>query len=417
MPRALRSLTTLVLITNACIPVDSLEAPRDIDWVAIVPVANRHAERFGSVEPGRLYPIERLNHLVLPDRDAWILGFTTTQLRNANLPPQSWGRTVLRPSRQTEPRLPDPAWEQSVGRAGPAPAMTTDAIIRAPTVAVAGLSDVRVEKIVDGASFASWVEGYGTGEDGAPLIVLGNNSVFTLRANRAVFLGRHNAGQLRSVVWYRGQFWGTNGNTLWVGGDVSSMGQATNGGIWDGRLFVAHDRLHFVSRAGTHVWPGPNADVIDVSEESTTTIDDLRLGIDDDGAVLAAGLHWGWRLIRSGAPRRLNLRSPFARLGERLVFAVDNEVREPIDASRSRVIADENDKRPFAKIVDMVPFQGGVMLVDVGGRLSWLDEAGQAYAVFSAPPTTIGLLAKGDELFLVTQDDGQVVVYHLTPAP
>ena len=402
----------MALVVSACVPVESIQIPDDVDWVAEwVPGASASAP-VRSVREGEARPT--------PNEGSWLLGFTEAALTAAGLPPDAAEGIVLRPAQACDPALPAPSWVSTDDARTALGSLTSDALPPlefCPTLDSDSFTET-TSQIPN--SLDTEIEGFGFTALGFPLIVLTDGRVFTLTLSLGEELNpttTRTLAPLKSILETNWGVWALTDSQLTFGLSLESLqviDEPVSGIFFKNRrrdVFVV-DRTGITPLSLNPLAPVPRR----FTGYCTFT---PQVFEDESGRLIVGGADWSWRAEPDGTRTVLGLRRPFASLNGTLVYGNrTSEIVIPPDVpgAPEDIVADVGDARPPLSDGEGPPsdVETPIFLLESYGRgVIAADDFGYlTYVTRDAPPVQIRhlinipicMFRSGRDLIVVTKD-------------
>ena len=393
----------LAIIVGACVPVDTVEVPDGVDWVAAI----GHA--VGDLEEGRLYSAREVDALGAPTAPAWLVGYSQAQVEQVGVSDTLLRRSILRWAEPSERSLPDPEWSVALAGATRRRPITTEwLLLDPPEIIGTPQRSLRVDEIelrvpAGSGLYRSRIV-VGSSDLGTPLVRLPGRMVARLTEDEVVLLGPHNCEDGVSIAEHQGVFWMTADRRLCTGTDVSAL-EVIDAPVIDrcrycGVLQVdGRGNLWFVDADGRTALITFGFDGFD-PPTSVSSVPEVKAFV--GGALLAEsqrGALTAWSFLQryDGTKEDLFFWRAFAGVGDRVVYAAGATVYEAQPPNEERPqFATGTSSRDFESIIDMESYGGGILVLESTGHVSWVGQLGIGYDVtfFERKPTELVVVGR-----------------------
>ena len=408
MPMRRSALLHLVLFGAliSCLPVETVEIPGDVEWIASVVDS--------SQDSVRLLHAPSTPPLLINDRDTeWLLGFSAEAFQGLDWSPTVTKHTRLRVAAPCEKTKLVPIWALAVRGSGEAPRLTNAEVKPRSCEPIDRDSfTVQAFEVPDQFGRLSSRLGYGMSSSNIPLLVV-DESLFELRANGPNFIGSLGVWPVRSILKLDDSYMAIAGHDLYTG---FSPRRLTNVDADRGAYGVL-----FWSRRFGPLYISSNGESVlrlrDIGEHPgdwTRARSEISVAEDDDGYIIAAGRdkdeNWSWRWDGESLERNMGLHRPLASTNGLSVFGdVAGAIRtpHPVDSNSTRVIANVPSTRlsPFVpSIIDIAAYQGGFVAGDYLGYLTWIEASGKTVELAHIVHQPRKIFVSGDQIFVIAKD-------------
>ena len=416
-----RCASVCAVALTCCVPVEQVEVPDQVQWLAYVPTSE--SERFETgVRTGRLLPVEDQLLANAPGVNGWIVGFTTEALVTAGMPVDSLRDATVRRKGGCDFALPSPSWVESLGDAGDVPALTSDALApdsrcRVPTTESFRVVSIELDRTAD-----LFISSFGRAGDGSPLFSLSDGVVYQVAGQRVRYVGSFGT-PLFSLAETNAGYFATDGRFLTGSAIETLVPRATASAPFFGHLVATNlTALAYVDVDGGRVapidgWLQDPPMIATGGGRRPAYFEDLQVIADGDGGIIAAGTGWSWRWDGVEFEHGLGIRKPFAVIDSTLVFGDDTgAIFAPVPASpqENRVIANVTEVRStqyFVPIRAIVPYDGGAVVADELGYLTWFDLAGNVVQIAHLINKPKRVFVVGDDIVVISKDVDSQIFY------
>ena len=390
----------LLALAVGCVPVETIEVPDGIDWVAFLGTSGE------PFEPGRLYSARQAQTLVRTSTGGWLLGFSQGTLLNAQIPREAFGRVFIRSAGDRERPFPAPDWFQSFESSNEPPRITTDwALLPTPDLELETLPNF-VATVSHAAIDLPPENRYGHSlfrvSNQASLLLI-DNAVLSVSLSGINLVGRHSCPNARTAARFKWpdsdilNYHLAGPSHYCYGRDLNSLTATTSDDpswSFDGAFFIAPgDQPLFITASGV-----VQQRVIGFREDESQQLSASNLMdiVATDDAVFAAS-HFRsftpWGLIWNGSSTNNGIhRSPFELFEDTVVFVgfpsglrstsfVPSSIHEPFAADANWVYL--HWPRDMARYKQWLLVLGGVeesriwILNRFGALVSHIDLAGR----------------------------------------
>ena len=119
-PGALLAAMAMSHSAIGCVPVDPIEIPAEVEWIAWLGPSQE------DLEDGRLMAVEDFDRIASPQSAGWLMGYSTEQLESVNHPPSGFVSARLLIAQDGDTLLPDALLSRPFFGVQDPPAVTTD---------------------------------------------------------------------------------------------------------------------------------------------------------------------------------------------------------------------------------------------------------------------------------------------------
>lgn len=378
---ALFRMAAATSLALACVPVETVDVPPEIDWVALIGTSA------GDLEPGRLYRATQIS-AVGARSEGWLVGYEESVLIDAFVQRGWIDRVVLRRARARERALPTPRWVVDFAIDEPLPPLTAEfALAGSPQIVQTPRQrwEVQTYDIIANSSESPGVRfGPSDAVVGGAVIAV-NNSIYSVDGDGLTFEGRNDCNATRSIIRHEGLFWIAGTDSVCSGSRLSTMSDSSN--LFFGRrpgkvhanptlgLLIVTDNGEVHSADGESWWPSLPA--VELAE--------IDVASDADGTLWVASKSWGFRL-KDSVVRPIALRSPFTSFGEDFVFSNVNlgivrfnKTSLSVDAS---FVVEGREWTEGPRVTDVESSELGIFVLEDNGQIVLVNQAGLAEAFF-----------------------------------
>ena len=398
----------LLAVSAACVPIETVELPSDVDWVAWV---SDPPEAPIQLEPR---PNEPLN--IDPQQPQWLLGFSNDALQitgesgGVANPPQ------LRLTKPCETSALEPTWSFGIQQSEPPPSvllasqppqrcepLTRDSFV---------IRSFEIDQTVD----ARWLA-FGMTSHGTPLLTIDDRKLYELGPEGPTDLGRfHETFYVFSVLKHESGYSVVASSELYTGLVPERLTKVNVGVLTPGRLYWSQ------KFGPLYIPTDGNPPVRLASLDANTETGSyslfppfLDVAEDSDGNILATGPSrdgpdWSWRWNGENQERNIGLTQPIASVNGRTVFGLETgAILAPLrgNPTETNVIADVRSVRSsdyYAPILDLVAYQDGLVAGDSLGYLTWVDLDGQLAELAHIILEPKKMFIVGDDIIVVAKD-------------